>query len=89
MPTLGLEDRVVDEATLGRTVGRFRDERILLPTFAELADPTQIPGVIRAALAGVDPDAPDALNLFRVHWYNDAKRTGQAARPRTRRAADR
>ena len=81
MPTFGLEDRVVDEATLARTIGRFREQRILLPTFAELADPSRIPGAIRAALAGVDPDAPHPLNLFRVHWYNDAQRTGQAPVP--------
>ena len=81
MPTLGLEDHVIDEATLERTVGRFREQRILLPTFAELAHPTRIPEQVRGALAGVDPDAPNPLNLFRVHWYNDAKRTRQAAVP--------
>ena len=25
---------------------------------------------------GVGPDEPDPLNLFRVHWYNDANRGG-------------
>ncbi len=57
-----------------RTVGRFREAGIALPTFEQLADPTKIPERIREALAGVDPDAPDPRNLFRVHWFNGADR---------------
>lgn len=33
-----------------------------------------MPPRILAALEGVDPDAPHALNLFRIHWYNDRTR---------------
>src|SRR5215207_7485536 len=64
----GLADRVVDEAALANSVRRFRERGITLPTFGELADPSTID---RALTAGVDKDAPDARNLFRVHWYND------------------
>ncbi len=76
MQRLGLERELVDPAVYENTVARFRDADILLPTFAQLADPTTIPAEIRDALAGVDPDAADPLNLFRVHWYNDASRAG-------------
>ena len=31
---------------------------------------------MREALAGVGPDDPHPLNLFRVHWHNGADRTG-------------
>jgi cysteine synthase len=72
----GLEDHVVDGETLERTVGRFRDEHIVLPTFAQLAEPRLIPAAIREALADVGPDEAHPLNLFRVHWFNDAGRTG-------------
>ena len=65
---LGLADAVVDEDTRQRAIARFRDQGIVLPTFAELADPSRID---RARTAGVDKDAPDARNLFRVHWYCD------------------
>ncbi len=81
MPIFGLEDHIVDDGVYARTVQRFRDARILLPTFAQLAQPEQIPGEIRAALAGVKPDDAHPLNLFRVHWYNDANRTGQSPTP--------
>ena len=72
---------IADRATYDKAVQRFREARILLPTFAQLADPATIGTEIRASLAGVDPDAADARNLFRVHWYNDAARTGTVPLP--------
>ena len=79
--SLGLEAHVVDREVYRRTAGRFREAGILLPTFAQLAAPGTIPEPIRESLAGVKPNEADPLNLFRVHWYNDARRTGQAAVP--------
>ena len=70
----GVEREYVDGATLGRTAGRLRELGVALPTFAQLADPASIPARVRAALAGVGPDDAAPLNLFRVHWYNDASR---------------
>ena len=52
-------------------VARFREQNIVLPTFAQLRDPSTIPAEIVASLASVDKDAPDPRNLFRVHWFND------------------
>jgi len=67
---LGLASEVVDTAALGRSVQRFHEQGIVLPTFAQLADPSSIPKSTRVRLAAVDRDAPDPLNLFRVHWHN-------------------
>src|SRR5262245_42397901 len=72
MARLGLEKELVDARIYQRTVTRFREAGIVLPTFGQLADPRTIPAKVRAALAGIEPDAPHALNLFRVHWYNGA-----------------
>jgi cysteine synthase len=79
--SLGLEQHVVDRDVYGRTVHRFREAGILLPTFAQLGAPATLPPEVRAALAGVKPDEADPLNLFRAHWYNDRDRAGQAAVP--------
>ena len=54
---------------------------MVLPTFAQLADPSKISEKIREALASVDPDAAHPLNLFRVHWYNGPDRRRQVAVP--------
>ncbi len=52
-------------------VTRFREKNIVLPTFAQLRNPSSIPSVIRDGLATVEKNAPDPKNLFRVHWYNE------------------
>ena len=77
----GLERDVVDAAVYDGAVQRFRDARIRMPTFAQLSEPTTIPDGVQARLASVEPDAPDPLNLFRVHWFNDADRRSRAAVP--------
>lgn len=64
----GLADRVVDPDTLARSVERFRERGIVMPTFAQLADPTLIPP---DAAGDADPQGPDARNLWRVNWFND------------------
>jgi cysteine synthase len=81
MARLGLETDIVDRDIYSRTVRHFRDARIALPTFKALADPSSIPTATAEALAGVDPDAPDPVNLFRVHWYNDRTRRQRARVP--------
>ncbi len=65
---LGLADEVVDADALARSVQRFREQGIVLPTFAELADPSTIDP---AQVGDADSNGPDPRNLFRVHWYND------------------
>jgi cysteine synthase len=82
MARLGLEREIVDRNVYERTVARFREAKIVLPTFAELADPTRIPADVRAKLADVDPDSAHPLNLFRVHWYNDDSRRSVTDVPR-------
>ena len=81
MASLGLEREIIDRATYDRTVARFRDNAIRLPSFAELAAPQRLPDSVEAGLAGVDPDVADPLNLFRVHWYNDAARRSRSEVP--------
>jgi hypothetical protein len=78
---LGLATEIVDRAVYDNTIRRFRDARIVLPAFAELANPDQIPEAVRRHLAAIDPDAPHPLNLFRVHWHNDRTRRGHAEIP--------
>ena len=55
---LGLESEPVDRQALEHAVDRCRELRIVLPTFAELAEPDLDPREIRAALAGIGPDEP-------------------------------
>ncbi|HSW30204.1 MAG TPA: pyridoxal-phosphate dependent enzyme [Longimicrobiales bacterium] len=77
VPAAGIQDRTVYD----RAIERFRQARIALPTFGELARPEAIPADVASALTGIGPDEPHALNLFRVHWYNDGTRRVRTAVP--------
>ena len=78
---LGLTAELVDATAYGNAVTRFTERRIALPTFAQLADPSTAPAEALASVKGVDPDAADAANLWRVNWYNAADRTSRAEVP--------
>jgi cysteine synthase len=73
--------RIESAKVRGRALQVVRDKGIRLPTFAELADPAAMPAGARAALDGVDPDAPDPRNLCRVHWFNGADRSSLVQTP--------
>jgi cysteine synthase len=73
--------RIEDTAVRQRAMQLLRGNGVRLPTFAELAEPHRAPADIRASLAAVGPDDPHPANLYRVNWFNDAARTGQAAIP--------
>ena len=68
----GLELEIVAPESYGRAVEHFRQHRVVLPTFAQLADPLAMPASILRRLEGTDLEAADPLNLFRVDWHNQA-----------------
>ena len=59
-----------NETVLARTVERFRERKILLPTFAQMRDPSAIPQKIKDRLQGVGLWDVDPANLFRITWKN-------------------
>lgn len=79
--SIGLENHIVDQEAYDRAIERFRQAGIRLPRISQLADPASSRAEIEALTGPADPDAPDARNLFRVHWYNDADRRGLADVP--------
>jgi cysteine synthase A len=76
LPT-GIDDR----AQRRRAAAHLRQAGVRLPTFQELAEPASAPLAVRAGVAEVEPDAAHPANLYRVNWFNDMARTGQAAVP--------
>jgi cysteine synthase len=81
MPHLTLSTSITDQSAYANSVQRFRDAKIALPKFSQLADPSTIPASVVAQLAGVDPQSAHPLNLFRVHWFNDRKGTARVELP--------
>ena len=59
------------DAVLAKTIARCREQGIVIPTFAQLADPSLVPETIKARLKPVGLWDVDPLNLFRITWKND------------------
>ncbi len=59
------------EEVRAHAVERCRERGVLIPTFAQMRDPAGLPASIADALGGVDMNAADPLNLFRITWHND------------------
>ena len=67
-------DHVTDETrkrAREHTVQRCKEQGIVIPTIAEMRDPSRTHPAVRRALAGVDMQAVDPVNLFRITWHND------------------
>src|SRR5258705_9288463 len=79
--SLFIEPEIVDAGRGRAAIARLRQAKVTLPTWSELAHPADIAGAALPDLAHVDPDAPDAANLWRVHWFNDASRKKRVAVP--------
>ena len=70
---------VVDPSRRRAAIKRLRQVNGSLPTWSELAEPGGTSDIPH--LSAIDPDAPDAANLWRVHWFNDADRTRRSQVP--------
>jgi cysteine synthase len=72
---------IVDGGRRRAAVECLRTAQVSLPSWSELADPARIPAAIASSLKSVGPDEPNAKNLWRVHWFNDADRRDRAPVP--------
>ncbi len=79
--SLGLEREVVDTKVYDSNLEQLQKAGVTLPRISDLADPVTRLADKAAEIVGVDPDIADPANLFRVHWHNDANRTGLSQVP--------
>ena len=59
-----------------RVVRRARERNIVIPTFAQMKNPSLIPDKIREELASIGLWDVHPRNLFRITWHNEAKASG-------------
>ncbi len=69
-------DLTVYQESLERAVQRAKEQNIIIPTFKQQKDPTQIPAAIKEKLAGVGLWDLNPLNLFRINWHNEPTLSG-------------
>ncbi len=61
----------IREEVLRKSIRRARERNIVLPTFAQMKDPTLVPETTRARLRQVGLWDLDPVNLFRITWKNE------------------
>ena len=69
-------DLSVNEERLERTVERARERDIIIPTFAQMKDPSLVPERIKEELRGIGLWDLVSRNLFRITWKNEPVSTG-------------
>jgi cysteine synthase len=64
-------DLTIHEKQLQRAVDRAREQNIIIPTFAQMKDPSLISDKIKERLRDVGLWDINSLNLFRITWKNE------------------
>ncbi|MDY0000699.1 MAG: pyridoxal-phosphate dependent enzyme [Polyangia bacterium] len=69
-------DLTIHAEQLARTVTRLREKNIVLPTFAWMREPENIPAGLKDKLKDVGLWDVNPLNLLRITWKNEPKPKG-------------
>jgi len=64
-------DLKINEKGLKDAVKRAKEKGIIMPTFAEMNDPSLISNDIKKKLSSIGLWSIDPLNLFRITWHNE------------------
>jgi cysteine synthase A len=59
-----------------RAIQRARERNIIIPTFAQMKDPSTVPARVKNELAGIGLWDVHPRNLFRITWKNEPKESG-------------
>ena len=71
-----LIDLTVNEEQLKKTVQAAKEQNIIVPTMAQMKDPSLIPDSIKEKLKTTAMDDLDPVNLFRISYYNEPVEKG-------------
>ena len=66
----------INEQNLERSVQRCSEKQILIPTFAQLRNPSLVPERVRNRLRNVGLWDLNPANLFRITWKNEPVESG-------------
>ncbi|MDR1194788.1 MAG: pyridoxal-phosphate dependent enzyme [Peptococcaceae bacterium] len=69
-------DLSLNQENLAQNIRLAREQKVIIPTFAQMRDPDTIPSPIKAGLKNVGLWDIDPLNLFRITWKNEPKEKG-------------
>jgi cysteine synthase len=61
----------IHPGVIRRSARRCRERGIVIPTYAQMRDPSKVPAAVTRRLQGVGLHDVDPVNLFRITWKND------------------
>ena len=66
-------DLTIQKDRRARAIQRARERNIVIPTYAQMKDPSLVPDKVKEELKGVGLWDVDPRNLFRITWKNEPK----------------
>lgn len=69
-------DLTIHKEGLAHNIRRARENGVVIPTYAQMKDPSKIPQNILDKLSKTGLWDVDPVNLFRVSWHNEPKESG-------------
>ncbi len=69
-------DLTIEKAGRQNAIKRARERNIVIPTYAQMKDPSKVPAKVQAELKGIGLWDLHPRNLFRITWRNEPKPTG-------------
>ena len=69
-------DLTINKTGLEHNLRKAKENRIIIPTIAQMRHPETIPEKIQERLKSVGLWEVNPLNLFRITWKNEAKESG-------------
>ena len=76
MSNFDLIDLTINEKKLANAIARAKEKGFIIPTYAQMKNPSLIPDEIKEGLKTVGLTDLNPLNLFRINWHNEPKETG-------------
>ncbi len=59
-----------------RAIQRAREKNIIIPTYAQMQDPSKVPAKVKRELAKIGLWDVHPRNLFRITWHNEPQESG-------------
>jgi len=71
-------DLSIDKGRRKNAIRRAKERNIVLPTFAQMKDPSKIPSAVKEDLKSIGLWDLHSRNLFRISWHNEPRLSGGA-----------
>ncbi|HPB24793.1 MAG TPA: pyridoxal-phosphate dependent enzyme, partial [Bacteroidales bacterium] len=71
-----MTEKIINEKYLASAINRAKEKGVILPTFRQMENPELIPEKIKNKLKDIGLWDLHPLNLFRITWKNEPKKTG-------------